>query len=221
MFSISPNGLTAPSLNALLRRMSRRDRESDWNQLITWYGTLIRGACRDRIGSSGVMVDDAFQETLLQIQKALKEYVPVSDVSAAAWLRTLAGNTTANLVRGEIRRKRHEHGYALEPVPQVEDDPERFDDRMLDELRKAIAALPARERQVIEQRYFYRLSGKEIAEKLGLTVPNVDVIACRALRSLREALSKRNLDRALPWCGITGALVLVGSQGGEACAQDI
>jgi len=55
-------------------------------------------------------------------------------------------------------------------------------------LKKAIAELPERQRACIELQYIEGLSGKEIAERIGITPANVRVLVNRAKEKLKRNL---------------------------------
>lgn len=61
--------------------------------------------------------------------------------------------------------------------------------RERDALHTAIGALPAREREIIQMRYFQGLPSKTIAERLGLSEARISQLHARATSRLRDLLS--------------------------------
>jgi RNA polymerase sigma factor for flagellar operon FliA len=57
-----------------------------------------------------------------------------------------------------------------------------------EEIREAVAQLPARESEVIRLHYFEGVEFKAIAQRLGVSAPRVSQLHARALGRLREAL---------------------------------
>ena len=57
-----------------------------------------------------------------------------------------------------------------------------------DAIERVLDRLSARDQQVIELRIFEDLLSAEVAERLGLTVANVDKIVSRFRRAVRKAL---------------------------------
>ena len=80
----------------------------------------------------------------------------------------------------------------LENVLSNNNDPEK--EFLASELHRAVQVflkkLPAKERNVFIRRYFYFETGKEIAEKYGLSENNINVILNRVRRKLRDNLLK-------------------------------
>jgi RNA polymerase sigma factor (sigma-70 family) len=59
----------------------------------------------------------------------------------------------------------------------------------LDAVIDAVEALPERQREVIELRFWARMSQQQVANQLGLTQQTVDYHEKRALEALREVLN--------------------------------
>lgn len=92
-----------------------------------------------------------------------------------------------NLANSYFRRKRAEwraNGRVGGRRSQhaVEDD--RADTRMA--MRRAVAGLPRRQREVLVLRYFADLTTAEVADQLGITRGSVRVLTHRAVSSLRD-----------------------------------
>ena len=63
-----------------------------------------------------------------------------------------------------------------------------------DELKKALNCLPPREKLLIEYHYFKRMTFEKISPYLGVTKQRVSQIHSRALKMLREHLTKKQMD---------------------------
>jgi RNA polymerase sigma-70 factor, ECF subfamily len=100
------------------------------------------------------------------------------------WLLAIA----RNIMIDHYRRRRSER---LEPLGQAalaEIQAPDAEPGASAELLEALSQLAARDREVLALRYGADLTGPEIAALLGLTLANVQQIASRALRKLRELL---------------------------------
>lgn len=65
---------------------------------------------------------------------------------------------------------------------------EETDSTIYDRLTEAIAALPERQRKLIDLKYREQKSSAEIAEIMGLSVSNVDTIMSRTYATLRKIM---------------------------------
>lgn len=66
--------------------------------------------------------------------------------------------------------------------------PEETDNTLYDRLADAIAALPERQRKLIELKYQEQKSSAEMAEIMGLSISNVDTIMSRTYSTLRKIM---------------------------------
>jgi RNA polymerase sigma-70 factor, ECF subfamily len=126
--------------------------------------------------------EDVTQHVFAKLITALDRYEP-RVVPFSAWIRRVAHNAAIDHVR--VRRP-----VPCEEVrsPDVEDDAsgrERFA-----ELRLALAALPAEQRELIMLRFLVGLSPREIAERLGRSEDAVHGLQHRARRRLRRELQR-------------------------------
>lgn len=128
--------------------------------------------------------EDLTQATFERALRAWRRFDP-RRASERTWLLSIATNLL-------IDYHRRERSVLLEPI----------DERALPpvpgpesgtlgsaELIDALAELSEREREVLALRYGGDLTAPEIAQLLGLTQANVQQIASRALRRLRELLA--------------------------------
>lgn len=106
-----------------------------------------------------------------------------------AWLFRIAHNQAVS----EVTRRRPT--TPLEGAPEPADDsrfgaPERELDRAVDaqELHRAIAALPATQREVLQLRYFSEMSSAEIARQVGKNEQSVWALTHRALKNLKRSM---------------------------------
>ncbi len=137
------------------------------------------------------LVEDVFQEVSLL---ALRKRSELQDEKAlSTWLRKSARLLALTAVRGKVKR----------PVLLGEDVLDKLDAAWgeadarsaaasLDLLHRCLAKLSERSRQFVALRYMERLSGAQVAAKLGTTVHSVYVALGRAHRLLRDCMKKQN-----------------------------
>jgi RNA polymerase sigma-70 factor (ECF subfamily) len=110
--------------------------------------------------------------------------------SERTWLLAIAHNLLIDYHRSRRRR-------SLEPIDEMTEGTmagpeERFE--ASPELEEALSRLSDRECEVLALRYGGDLSGPETAALLGLTLANVQQIASRSLRKLRQLLGASYSD---------------------------
>ena len=107
--------------------------------------------------------------------------------SRRAWLFGIARNATLD----ELRRRGRQANLATDPedtsVAAAVDVAEESDTKL--EVRRALATLPGRDRELIALKFFAGLSNSEIATALGCSESNAGTRVHRAVTKLREAMS--------------------------------
>jgi RNA polymerase sigma factor (sigma-70 family) len=73
---------------------------------------------------------------------------------------------------------------------------------LADTVRRALAALPARQRAVLVLRYFEDLPEAQVADLLGCSVGTVKTHTSRAIRRLRELLGDELVPTDPGWGGV-------------------
>jgi len=102
-----------------------------------------------------------------------------------AWLYRIARNQIIDLFRSK-------KPVVLEDLPSDETSPEKIfaENKLSDQLIKAIMQLEPNYRQIIVLRFINQISHKEAAQIMQLGYSNVRVIQHRALKTLRVILSE-------------------------------
>lgn len=135
-----------------------------------------------------------FARTLLGVQVEAED--AVADVEERLWRRhealehhrgahSMAMTAVRNACLDRLRRQREE---LVERLPETAADDSRSDVR--DAVRKAIAQLPDRQREVIHLREIEGYNCREIGEMLSLDEANVRMILSRGRRQLKEIIEK-------------------------------
>ena len=127
-----------------------------------------------RLARSTHEAEDLVQETMLSAVAALKDLRQPE--LAGAWLLRILRRKWYDILR---RRSRERTATGLRGEP-VELPPEPNDDR----LRRAMAALPAEDRRLLELRYFENRTSTEMAAILGRPAGSIRSSLFYALRRL-------------------------------------
>lgn len=93
---------------------------------------------------------------------------------------------TATAATESIQRETGEEGFSLEDILTDTESEEKMVEKIA--LRQAIAALPEREKTVIQLRYFHSLTQQRVARILEISQVQVSRIEKKAIAMLRELL---------------------------------
>ena len=139
------------------------------------------------ISGSRAAAEDAVQEALARAWE--RSWQAEEMDSLAAWVTAVS----MNLARSARRRQRAERRARarLEGSAQAHDLPEPAD--RLD-LRRALAALPARQREATVLRYYLGLEVREVAKVMGCAEGTVKSLLSRARARLFGALHVNDLE---------------------------
>jgi RNA polymerase sigma factor (sigma-70 family) len=152
----------------------------------------VLGLCRVLLRDS-VEAEDAAQQTFVSAHRALLDGTAVRN--DAAWLAAIARNECRTRIVARMREP-----LALsydELVDAAGTAPEQEPAQLSDDLRRALAELPERQRQAVVLRDLYGLRYREVGAALGVSRPAVESLLFRARSRLRVRLRP-----------VTGALVL-------------
>ncbi|MER3409307.1 MAG: RNA polymerase subunit sigma-24 [Thermoleophilia bacterium] len=174
----------SPTDGELLARVARGDSRA-FEDLYRRYARPILGLALRRLGDRG-RAEEAVQETFLSIWRAARSYVPERG-QPAAWLYAIARNAIAD--RG---RARQEPPTDPPDGPDPEAGPEERAEQawLAFRVHRALEALPAKERELIELAYWGGLSQSEIAERVGIPLGTVKTRTRSALSRLADILEE-------------------------------
>ncbi len=167
-------------LAELMARAQGGDRRA-YEAVLGAVARLVRELARPRLPDA---VDDVVQETLIAIHHALHTYDPSRRF--APWMYAIARHRLTDIARQRERRQRTEARAPVAAVPH-----ETIADRMSTAsfVRRALAHLSTRQREVIEMLKLEERSVAEIAARTGLSESAVKVAAHRGYRRLRALLA--------------------------------
>ena len=174
------------STAADLMRLAQRGDQAAYASLLVLLTTITRQFARSRVGNVP-WVDDVVQEVLLTVHGARRTYDSARPF--APWFYAIASSRLIDVLRRERRVLTREIGTETLPEPAAGSlrDPE-ID---VDAIRAAVAALPARQREVIEGLKFQDESVRDVAARMQMTESAVKVTAHRGYRVLRRLLGRR------------------------------
>ena len=132
---------------------------------------------------------DLFQEIILQLWQSLESFKGNSQFSS--WMYRVALNTAIVFFKKEKRKPDKFSSIKIEPL--AHDDYNTEKDLQLVHFYKAVQELNKIEKALIFQ-YIEGLSGKEIAENLGLSEVNVRVKTNRTKSKLQEIIKRQGYE---------------------------
>jgi RNA polymerase sigma factor (sigma-70 family) len=158
------------------------------------FDALYRAARDDVFGYVATLLHDrsaAEDVTALAFERAFRKRKSFDSRrgSERAWLFGIARNAALD----ELRRAKRTVSLAADP-PDVSPAPDEELEHALRRaaVRTALAAMPARDRELIALKFHAGLDNAELAEVLGVTVTNAGTRLHRALTKLREILDDQS-----------------------------
>lgn len=163
-----------------------------FDQLVIRHKAQIYRIARHYIGNSS----DAFdivQDTFVAAWLAVRSYDAARDFGA--WLRTIALNKCRDFARRQTVRRKVTRLFGLlsvretsEPSADVAAEKAESETALLQALDRAIAQLPAAQKEVLVLTAFAGLSQQEAAVQLETSVKSVEMKVRRAKQRLEELL---------------------------------
>jgi RNA polymerase sigma-70 factor (ECF subfamily) len=194
----------------LIERLQSGDRSAVSDQFAANRQRLKRMVAlrMDRRLNGRIDASDVIQEAYLDAARRLDEYVQNPVIPFFLWLRLLTIQKLAELHRRHLGTKARDAGRDISlysgPVPQAESRilAEKLVGRlsspssraMRDErklrLQEALDQLDPLDREVIALRHFERLSNKEVAQVMELSISGASSRYVRAMLKLKQLLAK-------------------------------
>ncbi|MCE9544240.1 MAG: sigma-70 family RNA polymerase sigma factor [Planctomycetia bacterium] len=164
----------------------------DWAQELARHDRWLRAVVYSRVGQASA-VDEVLQEVALA---AVRQQAPINDASrVGAWLYRLAVTQSLMFRRRMGRRRRLEDRYAQRQLSQTErgQTPEPLGWLLSEErralVRRALAALPARDAEILMLKHAEDFSYHQLSTLLGLSHSAVESRLHRARQRLRAELA--------------------------------
>jgi RNA polymerase sigma-70 factor (ECF subfamily) len=144
------------------------------------YGRLVYSVAFKVLGDVG-LAEDATQQTFVQAWRAADSYDPTR--ALGPWLASIARRAAIDVYR---RTRRHQTTYGLDSVDAALVSPPPSAEQIYEvwEVRRAIDALPADDRELVRLQHFLGLSHAEIADRLDIPIGTVKSRTFRVHRRL-------------------------------------
>jgi len=140
--------------------------------------------------------EDMVQEILIVVHDIRHTYEPGRPFKP--WLGTIATRRCIDALRQRTRRAQHEqasdeaHEHVADGAGTPEDLLARTQSRRV--VRKAVDALPARQREAIHLLRMEELSLREAAERSGQGIGSLKVACHRAIKALQRKLARHDVE---------------------------
>jgi RNA polymerase sigma-70 factor, ECF subfamily len=166
----------------LARRFGRGDVDA-LRDVYDRYAGPVFTVAMSRLGDRH-RAEEAVQDTFTKAWRAAARFDTERDLSP--WLYEIARRSAADIARRERRRART---VALPPALPAEHVTTFEDSWAAWEVRRALSALPADDRELLRLTYYVRLSQSQIAERLGIPLGTVKSRVHRIQQRLAERLA--------------------------------
>lgn len=169
-----------------------KDPNAGMEQLMNQYTGLVYAVVKSKLADSYFVssdLEDCVADVFSKFYTELSAYNPKKS-SIKSYLCVLARNHAINVAK---KRSLQQGTVSLDDevsLLQIADDllidSKLAEDELRREVIRAVEALGKPDSGILFRKFYYGESSKEIAEKLGLTVSNVDTRTHRALNKLRK-----------------------------------
>lgn len=167
-----------------MMRIREHQDQAAFAELFGHFAPRIKGFLM-RSGADASLAEECAQEVMATCWHKAHMFDPVR-ASVATWVFTIARNRKIDVLRKAKRPEPEDLGWG----PQEE--PEQADVLVMqqetEKLGKALAELPAAQRELIEKAYFGELTHSEIASQTGLPLGTIKSRIRLALERLRHSM---------------------------------
>ncbi|WP_294612161.1 sigma-70 family RNA polymerase sigma factor [Roseovarius sp.] len=169
---------------ACIARIRESQDEAAFARLFGHFAPRVK-AFLMRSGADATLAEECAQEVMAVLWQKAHLFDP-SRASAATWIFTIARNRKIDALRKQKRPEPEDLPWGNEPEPDQADVLALQQES--NQLGEAIAALPDKQRVLIEKAYFSDLSHSEIADQTGLPLGTIKSRIRLALDRLRHAM---------------------------------
>lgn len=142
-----------------------------------------------RSGADAALAEECAQDVMATVWTKAHLFDPTR-ASVATWVFTIARNRRIDTIRRQRRPEPEDLGWGPEPEPDQAEAMALQQDSA--RLARALAALPEKQRVLVERAYYGELSHSEIAEETGLPLGTIKSRIRLALDRLRHSMSQGN-----------------------------
>ncbi len=170
----------------MIRIRDQKD-QAAFVELFRHFAPRVKGFLM-RSGLEASLAEECAQEAMATVWHKAYLFDP-SRASVATWVFTIARNKKIDALRKQKRPEPEDLAWG------PEEEPDQADMLVLQEetqtLGAALAALPAKQRELIEKAYFGDLSHSEIADQTGLPLGTIKSRIRLALERLRHSMKQK------------------------------
>lgn len=159
--------------------------EAAFADLFAHFAPRIKGYLI-KSGASATLAEECAQDVMATLWQKAHQFDP-SRASPATWIFTIARNRRIDALRKSRRPQPEEIDWTPEAPPDQADVLAL--EQASEDLTRAIAALPVKQKTLIEAAYFHDLSHSEIADQTGLPLGTIKSRIRLALDRLRHAMN--------------------------------
>lgn len=177
-----PEDAGRTGLRGLTEAMARGE-DAAWTQFNRAHGPPVFRQLLALTRGDHALAQEALQQTYLRVAKHVRPCE--TEAMFKGWLRTVARSALLDCWRRRRSFADLLFRHRQEP-PELADPSD--DDRLIDELDRALARLDAADRALLESKYFHGLEVRALAGQLSLTPKAVESRLTRARAALRHEL---------------------------------
>jgi RNA polymerase sigma-70 factor (ECF subfamily) len=170
--------------------------EAAFAELFRRYARSIGAAARLILGNS-TLCDDVVAEVFLALWLTPQNFDPAR-ASLLGYLRMKARGKSIDVLRSETARVRRENTETLQQRDAPDFDSDMLAEESSAEVRKALAALPRREREPIQLAFQQGMTYQTIAAYLGTPEGTIKSRIRTGLRHLREGIDAQRMSGETP-----------------------
>jgi RNA polymerase sigma-70 factor (ECF subfamily) len=175
---------TADWVDLMIRIRDERD-EQAFVAVFRHFAPRVK-AFLMRSGADGALAEECVQEVMATVWHKSGQFDPTR-ASVATWIFTIARNKKIDVLRRQRRPEPEDLPWGPEAEP---DQAESLGlQQESEQLGAAIAALPEKQRELIEKAYFGDLTHTEIAAETGLPLGTIKSRIRLALDRLRHSMN--------------------------------
>ncbi len=172
-------------------RLAQGGDESAYAEVLAILTAATKRFARRRAGGV-VWIDDVVQETLVSVHKARHTWDPARPL--APWFYAIASHRFVDVWRRERRVSAREQGQDTLEAPAPDARAGEWDEVNMAAVRDALAALPPRQRDIVEGLKLRDESVRGLAARHQMSESAVKVMAHRGYKKLRSLLVREGRD---------------------------
>ena len=172
----------------LLVEQLNKSGEIAFENMVEQYSADVAALANRLLGWPGD-VEDLTQDVFLAAFVGMKKFR--HDCSIKTWLFTITINKCRSYRHKRyLRLRRYPRIAGKKPAPSNPSDDKLMDTETFEQVRHAVAALPAKYREAVVLRYLQELPTDQISRILGISVNTLQVRLSRARERLKDDLAK-------------------------------